>query len=623
LVQNITYENTDTANPTLGSRTVRYVLTDGDGGTSANYDTTVTMAAVNDAPVNTVPGTQTVNEETQTAIAGISVVDVDAGVGTITTRLQVTAGVVDVTLFGAATISAGANSSNDLTILGTVADVNATLSTLLYTGNTNVTGVAADTLTVTTNDGGNTGTGGAQQDVDTIQINITPVNDAPVITSNGGGPTAAVNAPENQTAVTTVTATDVDVPADTLTYSIIGGADAALFSLDPNSGVLRFLVAPDFDAPTDAGTNNVYDVVVQVSDGNGGVDTQAIAVTVTDANDAPVITSNGAGPTAAVNVAENQTIVTTVTATDVDMPANTLTYTILGGADAALFSIDPASGVLTFTVPPDFETPTDADANNIYEVVVQVSDGNGGVDSQLVLVTVTDIQEGMPQPPTPQPGPTPMPAPSPRPTPESPQDTNTPSPGTPPIGFSDSFGCQPPAGRDLTRNPEPQSVHDWNRVLEVAPFLRPGAFGTTSDQIRAYAPAPVLLSSIELSRDFLQQLNSFADDLKETTQQTIDERSFFIKMMEYTGLGVSGILLAWLVRSGTLVASVLATLPAWRNFDPIAILDMDQKSREILTKKMREAAEQETREHQGLDRMLDKKIDQSVRPSSTYSSGSS
>ena len=50
LVQNITYENTDTAAPTTGARTVRYVLTDGDGGTSANYDTTVTVSAVNDAP---------------------------------------------------------------------------------------------------------------------------------------------------------------------------------------------------------------------------------------------------------------------------------------------------------------------------------------------------------------------------------------------------------------------------------------------------------------------------------------------------------------------------------------------------------------------------------------------
>ena len=54
-------------------------------------------------------------------------------------------------------ISAGANSSNDLTIQGTVADVNVTLASLLYTGNTDVTGIAADSLTVTTDDGGNTG----------------------------------------------------------------------------------------------------------------------------------------------------------------------------------------------------------------------------------------------------------------------------------------------------------------------------------------------------------------------------------------------------------------------------------------------------------------------------------
>ena len=45
LINNITYENTDTDNPTEGSRTVRFVLTDGDGGTSANYDATVTVTA--------------------------------------------------------------------------------------------------------------------------------------------------------------------------------------------------------------------------------------------------------------------------------------------------------------------------------------------------------------------------------------------------------------------------------------------------------------------------------------------------------------------------------------------------------------------------------------------------
>ena len=98
--------------------------------------------------------------------------------------------------------------------------------------------------------------------------------------------------------------------------------------------MLTFVAAPDFEVPTDVGGNNVYDVIVQVSDGSD--DTQAIAVTVTAVNDnTPVITSNGGGASATLNVAENTTAVTTVTATDADLPAQTLTYTITGGADAA------------------------------------------------------------------------------------------------------------------------------------------------------------------------------------------------------------------------------------------------------------------------------------------------
>jgi hypothetical protein len=178
LIEAIQYQHTDSSTPTDGDRLIDVTVNDGTTD-SATARTTINVNPVNDAPVHTVPSTQTIPEETPTAIAGISVADVDAAAGTITTRLQVTNGILDVTLAGAATISAGTNSSNDLTIQGTVTDVNATLASLLYTGNTDVTGIAADTVTVTTDDGGNTGTGGAQQDVDTIQLDLTAVNDAP------------------------------------------------------------------------------------------------------------------------------------------------------------------------------------------------------------------------------------------------------------------------------------------------------------------------------------------------------------------------------------------------------------------------------------------------------------
>lgn len=123
---------------------------------------------------------------------------------------------------------------------------------------------------------------------DFIGVSEAPVNNAPVITSNGSGDTAAVSVDENTTAVTTVTATDPD--ADTLTFSISGGADGALFSINSMTGVLTFNSAPNFESPTDEGLNNVYNVIVRASDG-ALFDDQAIAVTVTDVIE-PLFTEN-------------------------------------------------------------------------------------------------------------------------------------------------------------------------------------------------------------------------------------------------------------------------------------------------------------------------------------------
>ncbi|WP_157755485.1 VCBS domain-containing protein [Pseudomonas frederiksbergensis] len=228
-----------------------------------------------------------------------------------------------------------------------------------------------------------------------VTVHIAGSNDSPTITSNGAGATASISVAENTTAITTVTATDVDLPAQTLSYSIVGGVDAAKFSIVSGTGVLSFISAPNFEAPTDTGTNNVYDVIVRASDGTL-FDDQAIAVTVTGVNDnSPVITSNGAGATASVNVAENTTAVTTVAATDADLPAQTLTYSIVGGVDAAKFSIVSGTGVLSFISAPNFEAPTDSGTNNVYDVIVRASDGTL-FDDQAIAVTVTGVNDNSP-----------------------------------------------------------------------------------------------------------------------------------------------------------------------------------------------------------------------------------
>ena len=228
--------------------------------------------------------------------------------------------------------------------------------------------------------------GGTYGDTSEFSLSL-EANAHPVTTSNGGGAAAAINVVENTTAVTTVTATDSDVPADTLTYSITGGADMALFSID-GSGNLTFNTAPDFESPADSGANNVYDVEVTVTDGNGGSDLQTIAVTVTDANEAPVFTSPGTA-----NVAENTTTVMTVTATDED--GEVPTFSLTGGVDIAQFSIT-SGGVLTFDAAPDFESPADVGANNVYDIEVTASDGVGGLTAQTIAITVTDTNDNVP-----------------------------------------------------------------------------------------------------------------------------------------------------------------------------------------------------------------------------------
>jgi VCBS repeat-containing protein len=230
---------------------------------------------------------------------------------------------------------------------------------------------------------------GQLTDTQTIRLTVVNANEAPVITSGGGGPSVAVPGFENSTTATTVVAVDPDAGAN-LTYSILTGRDGARFMIDPVTGVLTFVTAPDFEAPTDQNGDSVYEVDVQVSDGLGGTDVQTIFVNVGNAPEAPVITSNGGGATGSYTIVEGTLGPNPIIAVDPDIPS-ILTYSITGGADAALFTIN-ASGVLSLINPPDFEAPADQNDDNIYEVIVQASDGQL-TDTQTINLTVTNANE--------------------------------------------------------------------------------------------------------------------------------------------------------------------------------------------------------------------------------------
>jgi hypothetical protein len=232
--------------------------------------------------------------------------------------------------------------------------------------------------------------GGGYTDIQALAVSVANVNEAPVITSNGGGASASISLPENGTAVATIVAADPENAA--LSYSIFGGADAAKFTINAATGALAFVAAPDFETPADVGSNNVYDVTILASDGVFS-DSQAISVTVTNvAEGGPVITSNGGGDTAAVSMAENGSAVTTVAATATPPVGGPISYAIAGGADSARFAIDPTSGALAFVSAPNFEVKTDVGANGVYDVIVRATDGVNS-DTQAIAVTVTNVNE--------------------------------------------------------------------------------------------------------------------------------------------------------------------------------------------------------------------------------------
>ena len=109
----------------------------------------------------------------------------------------------------------------------------------------------------------------------------------------------------------------------------------------------------------------------------------------TPANAAPTFTSG-----ATFTVAENETAVGTVVATDSDAGDRITGYALTGGADRAQFSITSA-GALTFDTAPDYESPADADTDNVYVVVVEATSGASGrarTATQTLTVTVTDVE---------------------------------------------------------------------------------------------------------------------------------------------------------------------------------------------------------------------------------------
>ena len=218
-----------------------------------------------------------------------------------------------------------------------------------------------------------------------VTIDLTNVNDAPTFTS----PPATADFAENGTgAIVDFDATDEDGDAIYFIPSFGGNDDSGLFTMTP-TGELRFFNPPNFERPRDRGSDNNYVVTVLIEDDGSPTmgASHEITVTVTNVNDAPVITT--AATTA--SVAENSSAVLTLAASDLDA-SDTQTWSVETADDGSFFEITQ-DGVLSFTNAPDFENKQDADTDNVYEVTVKVTDAGGLPDTHTVTVTVTNVNE--------------------------------------------------------------------------------------------------------------------------------------------------------------------------------------------------------------------------------------
>ncbi len=222
----------------------------------------------------------------------------------------------------------------------------------------------------------------------------------PVITSSGGGANSAVSVLEGSTSVIRVEATDPN--SDILTYSITGGRDVGFFTINPLTGALAFIAAPDFETPADSDRDNRYEVIVTAFDGVFA-DSQTLNVTVDDRSVAPRLIvpdgfAGGIGGTTAVFVTSGFQDIRII-----DAPGNITLSGPPGGDDIIRF--DGAAGAYTITRVGSRAEISDGDTKVSIPVsptginvvfadgprTLAIEGGNVRIGSQVVSATATAI----------------------------------------------------------------------------------------------------------------------------------------------------------------------------------------------------------------------------------------
>ncbi|MBF0192644.1 MAG: cadherin domain-containing protein, partial [Magnetococcales bacterium] len=314
------YSYTPGANAS-GSDSFTFTVNDGVQDSSA-ATVTVTLSGMNDAPVNTVPGAQTVNEDTDLAITGISIADADDLGGNMRVTLSAFGGALTLaTITGLTFTSGDGTDDGSMVFSGTKSALNAALATLTFLGNSDTFGAAS--VTVLTSDLGNSGSGGTLTDSDSIAVTVTSVNDAPSFN------TLSTQTADEETNKGITGLTLVDVDAGTAAMQITLNSTLGVVSLSSTVGLTFTTGDGTLDSSMvfsgtrtsintalsnliyrgNTNTNGSATITVLASDqgnsGSGGTLTGSTTINITLAgiNDTPVVIAPGATQTFASSTA--------------------------------------------------------------------------------------------------------------------------------------------------------------------------------------------------------------------------------------------------------------------------------------------------------------------------------
>ncbi|MEX2142228.1 MAG: hypothetical protein WD894_23370 [Pirellulales bacterium] len=595
----------------------------GSGGALSDTETVnITVNAVNDAPVNTIPVPQSTNEDTALVFSSgngnlISIADLDAGASPVQVTLTATNGAISLNGTAGLSFSTGDGAADaTMTFTGTVANINTALNGLSFAPTSNYNGAAS--LQITTDDQGNTGSGGALTDTETVNITVNAVNDAPVNTipvpqstnedtalvfSSGNGNQISIADPDagGSPVRATLTATNGAVTLNGTAGLIFSTGDGTGDSTMTFTGTVANINAAlnglSFTTPSNFSGAASLQITTndQGNTGSGGAlsDTETVNITVNAVNDAPSATVPGTQSSQTQLFVFSSAQGNAITLSDLDANAGAVEVTLVAtngaltlastsgivfiqgdGTDDSLMVIRGTLANLNAALDGlQFQASDTAAALDI-----TVNDqGNTGAGGAMSVARHIDISQAPLTPPTTPPG-----GGSGGNGDAPPADGGNAASLIPPIhkpkASDTSDTARQPAARILANHVQvvilstavvspTTASHDTSSELDATDIQSLAYTGLSQTFLPDVAESSPLLSGFALEERLWKDIREMNQSL-----ETVFQSPWSYGAIAGVGAISAGYLL-WCLQAGSLITSAMSSLPVWGSFDPLPVLE--------------------------------------------------